>query len=65
MQSRMMIERPGEVEVTLKLTMPAKEWENLREQLVSAYPSWTLAQAITDMLVQVRKIIYPTVEPES
>jgi hypothetical protein len=60
MQARFMIERPDEIEATLKITMKVKDWEILREQLVGKWPSSDLSSTITDLLSQARKRIYPT-----
>lgn len=58
MRSRMCIEKPDDVEVTLTLTMKASEWCDVRDQLQNKYPSWQLSSAITDMLSKIRKIVY-------
>lgn len=58
MSARMMVEKPEELEMTLKLTMPMKDWESLRDQLTRAYPSWKLSGAITEMLARARKIYF-------
>ena len=38
-RARMMVEKPDEIEMTLKLTMTAKEWDELRVQLETGYPA--------------------------
>jgi len=58
MKSRMKIEKPGDVEVTLSITMKASEWEELRGQLSTRYPSWRISAAINDLLAQVRKVLW-------
>jgi hypothetical protein len=58
MKARFMIERPDEVEVTMKITMTAKEWCNLRDQLEGKWPSSRLSQAITHVLSEARKVYY-------
>lgn len=58
MEARFMIESPQKVKCTLKLTMTCKEWEELRDQLSSAHPSWKLSRAISDILCEVRKVYY-------
>lgn len=57
-KARMMVEEPEKMEMTLKLTMNMKEWDDLRNQLNTAYPSWKLSMAITEMLVNARKIYF-------
>ena len=66
MKCRLKCEKPEDIEYTLTITMPAKEWEKLRDQLqdrqqVNSYPAWTLVRIIDDMLAQARKIYWPTV----
>lgn len=58
MECRFMIDEPSEIEATMKITMPIKEWEELREQLQQAYPAWRLSAAISDLLSQARKVFY-------
>lgn len=55
----MKIEEPDKVEVTLTMTMSVKNWCELRDQLQAKWPSADLSGHITDMLAQVRKIVYP------
>ena len=60
MQSHMMIENPSEVMLTIKITMKAKEWEELRDQLMSGkHPSSELGYQITSAFAKIRKIVYP------
>jgi len=59
MKSRMMVENPDDVEVTIKMTMRVKDWAELRDQLANAYPAWELSSHINSMLSQIRKIVYP------
>ena len=58
MKARYMIESPGEVEATMKITMTMKEWEALRDQLSTVWPSSRLATAITNLLADSRKVFY-------
>ena len=58
MRARFMIENPQEIECTMKLTMNVKEWEDLRDQLNTTWPSSRLSQAITEILSEVRKVYY-------
>ena len=59
MKARFLIEEPEKVEFTLKLTMTAKEWEQLRDQLQEKWPSARLSRAITSILTNVRATHYP------
>ena len=56
MRTSYRMESPDEAEFTLTVTMRAKDWERLREQLGSAYPSWGLTSAITRLLDDARKV---------
>lgn len=58
MKGRMKIESPDEVEVTLTITMTAKQWCEIRDQLADKWPSWQLSSMITKTLAQVRRIIW-------
>jgi len=53
-----MIENPQEVVATMKLTMTIKEWEDLRDQLQTAWPSGRLTSYITELLADARKVFY-------
>lgn len=54
----MRIEKPEDVEVSLTITMTAKQWDELRSQLQDKWPSWQMSAAITGLLSQVRKIVW-------
>lgn len=58
MKARFMIEKPAEIECTMKITMSMKEWENLRDQLENKWPSSRLQHAITHALSEARKVYY-------
>jgi|GEM_PF-5859864 len=60
MKARFMIEEPREIECTMKITMSMKEWENLRDQLDSKWPSSRLQSAIKQVLSEARKVYYAT-----
>ena len=62
MKSRMHIESPDTVEATIKITMSLKDWADLRDQLNGRWPSSELANTITDLLGQMRRIVYPKQE---
>ncbi len=66
MKARYMVERPDEIEMTAKLTMTMKEWDELRDQLSSKWPSGRLSSVITEMIIDARKVFYATTpDPES
>lgn len=58
MRTRMKIENPGDVEVTLTVTMKASEWEGLRDLLPNKHPASELTYRINDLLAQTRKILW-------
>lgn len=58
MKTRMKIENPGDVEVTLTVTMKASEWEGLRDMLPNKHPGSELGYRINELLAQVRKILW-------
>lgn len=58
MEFRYMAESPDELNFTMKITMKAKEWNELLDQLNNSYPSWKLSSAITDLLSQARKVFW-------
>ncbi len=59
MECRLKVEKPGEIEYTMTITMKAKDWEELRDQLETAWPAAILAKNINDLLSQARKIYWP------
>ncbi len=69
MDVRMHCEEPGEIRYTLKITMTAKAWDALRDQLDGVHNGWLapagdLRRHITDLLAQARKTYYPSPENE-
>ncbi len=58
MKARFMIEKPDDIECTMKITMTVKEWVELRDQLNSKWPSARLGQAITSVVTEARKTYY-------
>lgn len=61
-----MLENPGQIEGTVKLTMTLKEWEMVRDQMEEAkignkWPTCEIRDALNDMFSQARKIFYPTI----
>jgi hypothetical protein len=58
MKTRMKIENPGDVEVTLTVTMKASMWEALRDELSNKHPASEFSYRITDLLAQTRKVLW-------
>lgn len=58
MKTRLKVENPGDVEFTMTITMPAKEWEQLRDALQNKWPASALSCRISDLLGQARKIFW-------
>lgn len=58
MNARFKMENPKAAEYTLTLTMTAKEWEELRDQLAEKWPSSRLSSVISDLLAQARRIFW-------
>ena len=63
MKARYMVESPEEIEMTAKITMSAKEWDELRDQLSNKWPASRLTNIITEMLTDARRVFYAN--PES
>lgn len=57
--ARFMIEKPEDIECTMKITMTVREWVALRDELKSSYPSWKLSHAIDSLVTDARKTYYP------
>lgn len=47
-----MTAKPDEIELSLTMTMPLKDWQELKGQLLSERPSYELGQAITEMIIE-------------
>lgn len=60
MKTRLFVENPDSIEMTLKVTMTVKDWCALRDQLSDSWPSWKLTASINDLLSQARKIFIPS-----
>jgi hypothetical protein len=58
MRMRFTIENPAEVECTIKITMTMGQWDTLRNQLETKWPSSELSRAITHVLSEARKSYY-------
>lgn len=62
MTARIMIENPRDVVVTLKITAPIHDLEDLRDQLSRAYPSWAFSAILTDAITKARAVVYSETE---
>lgn len=58
MKARFMIEDPDSIQATMKITMSVKEWTDLRDQLENKWPSSRLSSAITQVIIEARKVYY-------
>ncbi len=58
MRGRYKVENPDDVEFTLTITMSAKEWCELRDQLNGKWPSSRLSTMISRLLADVRRIYW-------
>lgn len=54
MQTEIRVLNEDDIEASITITMPINEWVTLQKQLNSAYPSWKLSAAITDLLYRFR-----------
>lgn len=64
MITRMHIDAPENVEVTMTITMTVAAWRKLRAQLDNDYPGWSLSRAIADMVDAVNHKFYAEAELE-
>lgn len=62
MNARFMLEKPEEVQATMKITMTLRQWIDLREQLDQKWPSAGLSQKITELVCEARKVFYSTID---
>jgi len=63
MNARFMVEDPDSIVFTMKITMTAKQWTDLRDTLTKVYPSSELSNTITSLLIDARKVFYKKEEP--
>lgn len=61
--TRMMVEDPENVQVTIKITMSVREWTELRDQLGQKWPAARLSSHITDVVGKIRKVVYAEEAP--
>jgi hypothetical protein len=62
MTAKLQTTNPDEIEFTLTLTMPLRDWRRLQGQLQTDFPSWQLSAEITGMVIQAQKVFYPEVK---
>lgn len=62
MEARLKCEKPEDIVYTVTLTMTARDWEILRNQLSVQWPSGQLYRAINNLLAQARKVYWPEEE---
>jgi len=65
MRARLLCEKPDEIEFTLKLIGPAREFEALRDMLKEAnldrkHPASAVCQQLDELLAQARRIYWPS-----
>ena len=52
MRAKFETAKPDEIELSLTMTMPIKDWQELKGQLQDNRPSFELGQAITEMIIE-------------
>lgn len=50
------MDKPEEMDCTIVITMPLKDWESLREGIQDKYPSSQLKRIITDLVSAAGKV---------
>lgn len=64
MKSKLFVEKPNEIEMTLQITMPLGDWRKLKNQLGTGYPVWRLSEEITFMIKKAEAQFGPKSEDE-
>ena len=59
MRARFMIENPETIEASMKITMTIGQWVLLRDILTEKHIHHYLSSAITDIVIDARRIYYP------
>lgn len=59
MDCRLKCESPEKIVYTMTITASAGDWERLRNQLKTEWPSWELVQQIDSLLKQARRVYFP------
>lgn len=65
MRSTFTVNKPDEVEMTLKITMPLKEWKNLKDQLCEKWPSSKLGITISNVIYKAELNVYDNQEHDA
>lgn len=65
MKADIRAEKPGEIEFTVTLTMPLKNWIELRDSLSEKWPATDLRYAINQMVHQAQEKFWPDWEAKS
>ena len=50
MKSTFRLDNVDEMQATMTLTMPVREWRKLNAQLAKDWPSWDFSRQITDLI---------------
>lgn len=58
MRSTFSIQDPDKIVATMTLTMPLKEWKQLKEQLSRDWPSYDFSRQISDLVGLAEKQFY-------
>jgi len=65
MRARFMMEDPDNIDATLKITMPLKNWVSFRDELpTKTHLQRYFRSVITDLIAQARKVFYSEHEAE-
>jgi hypothetical protein len=57
-RAKFAIEKPDDIDCTMKITMSLGQWKKLRAQLPSEWPSMDLYRAIGDLVGQAEQTFY-------
>lgn len=58
MKAVMTVQKPEDIQITINITMPVKEWRELADQLGNKFPSHQLSALIRNATRQVEKNVY-------
>ena len=58
------LRKPDDAEVTMQITMPLKDWKELRSQLGGQHPSWILGAHINNAVCWAEERYRPELETE-
>lgn len=54
---KMTVQQPDTINLTLTVTMPLRDWNALREQMSSSYPSFRFRDAIADATRRMAQVV--------